>query len=57
MFLAPKGLMVDSIPELSQEFRYELLKTLFLAVFSVNGLEEGYPLNFRHTDDNEQRWA
>ena len=27
MCLAPKGLMVDSIPELSQEFRYEHLKS------------------------------
>ena len=49
--------MVDSIPELSQEFKYELLKKLLLVVFSENGFEEGYPLNFRHTDDNEQPWA
>ena len=32
MFLAPKGLMVHSIPELSQEFTYELLKKLLLVV-------------------------
>ena len=56
MFLAPKGLIVDSMPTLSQEFIYELLKKLLLVVFSVNGVEEGYPQNFRHTDDNEQPW-
>ena len=49
--LAPKGLMVDSMPELSQAFRYELPKKLLPGIFSENGFEEGYPLNFRHTDE------
>ena len=55
MFLASKGLMVDSMAELSQEYRSELITKLRLVglVFSANDFEDGYPLNFGHTDDSE----
>ena len=40
MFLSSKGLMVDSIAELSQELRSKLLTKLLLIVLSENDFQE-----------------